>query len=80
MHGEAAKSSSLQRRQEAFNFFKFPCHSQVDLIDMRSQRKKDVYGQVQQWIMTVKDHSTGLIYLCAIPKKKASFVAYMLER
>jgi hypothetical protein len=47
---------------------------------MRLQRKKDVYGQVPQWIMTLKDCSTGLIYLCALPKKKASFVAYELEK
>jgi hypothetical protein len=53
---------------------------QVDLIDMRTMRKKDVYGQMQRWIMTVKDHSTGLVYLCALPRKKAAFVAAKLEK
>jgi hypothetical protein len=53
---------------------------QVDLLDRRSRRTKDVYVKGQQWIMTVKDHSTGLIYLCALPKKKVSFVAYELEK
>ena len=30
--------------------------------------------------MTVKDHSTGLVYLCAFPRKKADFVAAELEK
>ena len=53
---------------------------QVDLIDMRTIRKEDVYGNTMRWIMTVKDHSTGLIWLAALPYKKASFVAYELEK
>jgi hypothetical protein len=53
---------------------------QVDLIDMWTMRKRDVYGQMQRWIMTVKDHSTGLVYLCALPWKKATFVAAELEK
>jgi hypothetical protein len=52
---------------------------QVDLIDMRTMRKKDVYGVMQHWIMTVKDHSTGLVYLAALPRKTAMFVANKLE-
>jgi hypothetical protein len=43
-------------------------------------RKKDVYGNIQRWIMTVKDHSTGLVYLCALPRKKAIYVAAELEK
>lgn len=53
---------------------------QVDLIDMRTMRKRDVYGQMQRWIMTVKDHSTGLVYLVALPRKKAKFIAAELEK
>ncbi len=53
---------------------------QVDLIDMPMMRKRDVYGQMQRWIMTVKDHSTGLVYLCALPRKRAVFVAAKLEK
>ncbi len=30
--------------------------------------------------MTVKDHSTGLVYLVALPRKKAEFVAAELEK
>jgi hypothetical protein len=57
---------------------KFCDRFQVDLIDMRTMRKRDVYGQMQRLIMTVKDHSTGLVYLCALPQKKAAFVAAKL--
>jgi hypothetical protein len=53
---------------------------QVDLIDMRTMRKRDVYGLMQRWIMTVKDHSTGLVYLAALPQKKAEYVASELEK
>jgi len=53
---------------------------QVDLIDMRAMRKWDIYGNMQHWIMTVKDHSTGLVYLCVLPQKKAIFVAAELEK
>jgi hypothetical protein len=49
--------------------FEFRDRFQVDLIDMRTMRKRDVYGQMQRWIMTVKDHSTGLVYLCTLPQK-----------
>jgi len=45
-------------------------HIQVNLIDMRAMRKKDVYGNMP----------TGLVYLCALPRKKAIFVAAELEK
>ncbi len=53
---------------------------QVDLIDMRTMWKNDVYGVMQHWIMTVKDHSTGLVYLAALPRKTAVFVANEMEK
>ena len=53
---------------------------QVDLIDMRTMRKNDMYGVMQHWIMTVKDHSTGLVYLAMLPRKTAKFVANELEK
>ena len=53
---------------------------QVDLIDMRTMRKRDVYGSMQRWIMTVKDHSTGLVYLAALPQKMSEYVASELEK
>jgi hypothetical protein len=53
---------------------------QVDLIDMRTMRKMDNYGVMQHWIMTVIDHSTGVVYLAALPRKTAKFVANELEK
>jgi len=53
---------------------------QVNLIDMRAMRKRDIYGNMQRWIMTVKDHLTGLVYLCGLPQKKAMYVAVELEK
>jgi hypothetical protein len=52
---------------------------QLDLIDMRTMRKNNVYGVMQHWIMTV-NHSTGLVYLAALPRKTAMFVANELEK
>jgi hypothetical protein len=46
---------------------------------MRTMRKKDVYGVMQRWIMTVKNHSTGLVYLAALSKRPAVFVAAKLK-
>ncbi len=53
---------------------------QVDLIDMRSSKMKDVYGKTMNWILTLKDHSTQLTYLQALPRKLARFVAFELDR
>ena len=47
---------------------------------MRTMRKMDVYGVMQCWIMTIKDHSTGLVYLATRPRKTAKFVANELEK
>jgi hypothetical protein len=60
--------------------FEFRDRFQVDLINMRTMRKRGIYGQMQRWIITMKDHSTGLVYLCALPQKKAVFVAAKLEK
>jgi hypothetical protein len=53
---------------------------QVDLIDMRECAMKDSYGNLMQWILILKDYSTQLTYLAALPSKKASFVAYELDK
>lgn len=53
---------------------------QVDLIDMRSDPQQDIYGVEMKWIVTCKDHSTGFTVVQAIPKKKAKYVARVLER
>ena len=52
---------------------------QIDLIDFRKMRKRDPFGVLMRWIITVKDHSTGLTYISAIPRKTAHFVAHRLQ-
>lgn len=52
---------------------------QVDLIDFRKLRKRDPFGVLMRWLMTLKDHATGLTYICALPRKQAHLVAYKLQ-
>ncbi len=79
-HEKHPKVPARKRAKKPILSSEFRNPFQVDLIDMRTTRKRDVYGQMQRWIMTVKDHSTGLVYLCALPWKKAEFVAAKLEK
>jgi transposase InsO family protein len=44
---------------------------QVDLIDMRTCRRK-------KYIVVCKDHFTGFMAAACIPRKRASYVAYVL--
>jgi hypothetical protein len=32
-----------------------------------------------RWILTLKDHVTALVYLCALPRKQANLIAYKLQ-
>jgi transposase InsO family protein len=32
-----------------------------------------------RWVMTIKDHATGLMHLCALPRKQPKLVAYRLQ-
>ena len=41
--------------------------------------KRDPFGVLMHWIMTLKDHATGLTYTCALPRKQAHLVAYKLQ-
>lgn len=34
---------------------------------------------MMRWIMTVKDHATGFVYICALPRKRPRLVAYKLQ-
>ncbi len=52
---------------------------QVDLIDFCRLRKRDPFGVLMRWVMTLKDHATGLTYLTALPRKQAHLVAYKLQ-
>ena len=59
--------------------YEFRDRFQVDLIDMRKRKRKNIYGVVQRWILTPKDHATGLTYIRSLPRKKAKYVAHELD-
>ena len=42
---------------------------QIDLIDFCKLRKRDPFGVLMHWVLVIKDHATGLVYLCALPRK-----------
>jgi hypothetical protein len=51
---------------------------QVDLIDF-CRLKRDPFGVLMRWVMTLKDHATGLTHICALPRKQAHLIAYKLQ-
>ena len=52
---------------------------QIDLIDFRKLRKRDPFGVLMRWVLSKKDHASGLAYLCALPRKRPKLVAYKLQ-
>jgi hypothetical protein len=57
----------------------FHVRFQIDLIDFCMLRKRDPFDVLMRWVMTIKDHCTGLVYLCAIPCKRPKLLAYMFQ-
>ncbi len=49
---------------------------QIDLIDLRKLKKRDPFGVLMCRVMTLKDHATGLIHICALPKKRPDLIAF----
>ncbi len=39
----------------------------------------DPFGVLMCWVMTLKDHATGLIHICALPRKRPDLIAYKLQ-
>jgi hypothetical protein len=52
---------------------------QVDFIDMNYNPKRNSFG-VMNWVVIVRDHFTGIVFLDCIPKKTPNFVVIVLER
>jgi hypothetical protein len=52
---------------------------ELDLMDFCKLRKRDPFGVLMGWILTLKDHATALVYLCALPRKRANLIAYKLQ-
>ena len=59
--------------------WKFRDRFQIDLIDFRKLRKRDPFGVLMRWVLVIKDHATGLTYMCALPRKRPKLVAYKLQ-
>jgi hypothetical protein len=78
-HQKSSGKGKLKGARKPIISSEFRDRFQVDLIDMRTLRRRDVYGRMMRWIMTVRDHSTGLIYLVALLRKMAKYVAAELE-
>jgi hypothetical protein len=61
-------------------FFKsFHDRFQLDIINFQALRKHDPFGVLMRWVLTTKDHATGLMYLCALPRKCPDLIAYKLQ-
>jgi hypothetical protein len=52
---------------------------QLDLIDFCKLTKCDPFDVLMRWVLTIKDHCTGLVYLCALPCKCPKLVMYKLQ-
>ncbi len=49
---------------------------ELDLMDFCKLRKRDPFGVLMCWILTLKDYATALVYLCALPRKRGNLIAY----
>jgi hypothetical protein len=52
---------------------------ELDLMDFCKLRKRDPFGVLMRWILTLKDHATALVHLCTLPRKRANLIAYKLQ-
>ncbi len=52
---------------------------EIDLMDFCYLQKRDPFGVLMRWILTLKDHATSLVYLCTLPRKRVNLIAYKLQ-
>ncbi|MGL5934593.1 MAG: integrase catalytic domain-containing protein, partial [Cetobacterium sp.] len=52
----------------------------MDLIDVKKRRRKNEHGVMMSYIVSIKDHFSRFTYVEPIPRKRARFVAHVLER
>ncbi len=52
---------------------------ELDLMDFHKLRKRDPFGVLMRWVLILKNHATSLVYLCALPRKRANLIAYKLQ-
>ncbi len=51
---------------------------ELDLMDFCKLRKRDPFGVLMRWILTLKDHVIALVYLCTLPRKRGNLIAFKL--
>jgi hypothetical protein len=51
----------------------------IDLMDFCKLQKRDPFSVLMCRILTLMDHATSLVYLCALPRKRANLIAYKLQ-
>ncbi len=66
-------------RRKPIRSIHFKDRFQIHLIEFCKPRKRDHYGVLMHWVLVIKNHATGLIYLYALPRKHPNLVAYMLQ-
>ncbi len=47
---------------------------ELDLINFCKLRKRGPFGVLMHWILTLNDHATALVYLCALSRKRANLI------
>jgi hypothetical protein len=52
---------------------------ELDLMYFCKLRKREPFGTLIRWILTLNDHATSLVYLCVLPRKRANLNAYKLQ-
>ncbi len=52
---------------------------QLDLIDFCKLRKRFPFGVLMRWVLMIKDHCIGLVYLYVLTRKHPKLVAYKLQ-
>jgi hypothetical protein len=48
-------------------------------MDFHKLRKRNPFGVLMRWILTLKDNATSLVHLCMLPRKRANLIVYKLQ-
>jgi hypothetical protein len=75
---EKPRNKEMKVNSTPIRSARFRDRMQVGLVDMRTCRRKNPFGVMMQYIVVCKDHFTGFLAAACIPRKRASFVAYVL--
>jgi hypothetical protein len=77
---QSPRIKKLRGASKPIRSSKFRDRFQVDLVDMSANRRKNIYGIVMRYILVIKDHFSGFVIADCIPRKRAKYVAYILNQ